>query len=187
MRAFIGIDLDTDVRCELATLCERVQAASSAWRSEKWVPAGNLHLTLRFLGNIEPELLQEIRLGLDSALAAHKGFALECRIPVEPIPGARRARMLWTRYDDTDGRCAQLANSVDDVLATVGIPPEERPFVPHVTLVRARRPRKFPHSQEFSGSMLSPMSVHQVTLFSSVLTRTGPAYRRMSHVEFESR
>jgi RNA 2',3'-cyclic 3'-phosphodiesterase len=67
MRAFLGIDLDDDLRDELAALCDALRDAAPTWRGEKWVPRDNLHLTLRFLGEIDSESLPSLRQALAGA------------------------------------------------------------------------------------------------------------------------
>jgi RNA 2',3'-cyclic 3'-phosphodiesterase len=188
MRAFLGIDLDPEVRGDLASLSEAVRHAAPGWAGEKWVPPDNLHLTLRFLGEIDPDMAENLVARLAAELGAGEWFVLPCLVPAEPVPGPRRARMLWTRYEDPEGRCAALAATVDDVLAEFAIGPENRPFVPHVTLVRARRPRPFMCPAEVSAtSTCSSMSVRRVTLFSSVLNRSGPHYDRIAHIPLHVR
>jgi len=188
MRAFLGIDLDPEVRGDLASLSEAVRHAAPGWSGEKWVPPDNLHLTLRFLGQIDRNMAEDLVARLSVEVRAGESFVLPCLVPAEPVPGPRRARMLWTRYEDPEGRCAALAATVDDVLAEFGIGPEERPFVPHVTLVRARRPRPFTCPAEvWATTTCSSMSVRCVTLFSSVLSRSGPHYDRIAHIPLEVR
>lgn len=187
MRAFLGIDLDDHVRTELASLCDVLRTEVPAWRSEKWVPAENLHLTLKFLGEIDPAAVGYISEALCGNLADQGPFELPVAQPVEAMPGPGRARKLWTRCDDPDGRCALLARRVDDTLVQFGVPPESRPFVAHITLARARRPRAFSDVRAFTTRRISSMSVRQVTLYSSVLARSGPTYERIAHITLGSR
>lgn len=188
MRAFLGIDLDPEVRDDLASLSEALRQSVPGWSGEKWVTADRLHLTLRFLGEIDQEMAHDLVARLSVQLRGAEPFVLPCLVPVEPVPGPGRARMLWTRYEDPDGRCAALAATVNDVLAEFGIGPEERPFLPHVTLVRTRRPRPFACPAEASATQTcSSMSVGCVTLFSSVLSRSGPHYDRIARIPLEVR
>jgi 2'-5' RNA ligase len=89
--------------------------------------------------------------------------------------------MLWAILDDPDGRCAELAARVDTAAVACGLSSEERPFAPHVTLVRARKPRPLPHEALTSADAMIrrprlSMSVLSATLFASTLTRTGAVY-----------
>lgn len=187
MRAFLAIELDESARRDLAAVCETARRAVPSWEREKWVPEQNLHVTLRFLDEIDASMAQRLAEELRNALSTYEPFALPCAVAVEPVPGARRARMLWARYDDPDGRCASLARAVADTLAPFGIPPDERPFVPHVTLARARRPRPFPSPAAADHAVCAPVSVREVTLFESVLGRSAPVYTRWDRIPLGAR
>lgn len=182
MRAFLGIDLDDEVRAAVTAFADTARRAAPTWAGEKWVPEDNLHLTVRFLGDVERAFVDELLGALAPALGRHDPFAIAPLVPVEPVPGPRHARMLWTRYDDPEGCCDALAATIDDVLAGLGVPPETRPFVPHVTLARARRPRAFPGLPEPPAGPPALLSVREVTLFSSVLSRSGPRYERLDRI-----
>ncbi len=182
MRAFLGIDLDDDARAVVADFAQAARSAVPGWMGEKWVPQESLHLTLRFLADVERAFIEELLGALAPALERHDPFAIAPLVPVEPVPGPRRARMLWTRYDDPEGRCGALAATIDDVLAPLGVPPETRPFVPHVTLARARRPRVFAPLPDLAAGPAASLSVREVTLFSSVLNRSGPRYERLDRI-----
>lgn len=187
MRTFVGIDLDETTRGDLVALGESVRAAAPAWQGEKWVPANNLHLTLRFLGDLDTSSVDELVRALEEDSRTQRAFTLTCAVPVEPVPGPSRARMLWTRYEDPDGACSALARAVDDVVAGFGFAPEGRPFVPHVTLVRSRRPRTFSPSDAWDSQLVPTLSVPAVTVFSSLLTRSAPRYERIARIELARR
>jgi len=187
MRAFLGIDLDDEVRAALAELATAARDAVPGWRGEKWVPPENLHLTVRFLGEVDAEFVAGVTGALQPALLRQQPFSIPPLVLVEPVPEARRTRMLWTRFDDQEGRCAALAAAVDDALASLGMPPETRPFVPHVTLARARRPRAYPAAAELSAHPVPSVSVHEVTLFSSVLRHRHPRYERLATISVGAR
>lgn len=179
MRTFLAIDLGDTLRSALASIRASVTAISPEWAGEKWVSIENLHLTLRFLGDQPSEALADIAAALMGALADVEQFESECLRVVEPSPHARKARMLWSRFDDPDGSFTALAHRIDAALCPLGIPPESRGFVPHVTLCRARSPRAARLDPDLSLLTTLPlMSVREVTVFTSELTRIGPIYTR---------
>lgn len=187
MRTFVGIDLDETWRDLLSTVCRAIRAAEPAWVSDKWVPEENLHLTVKFLGELPDEMLPRLAEDLAAACSRIEPFALPLDRAVVPVPQAHRARMLWSCFDDSEGRCSELASAIDDVTATYGVPPENREFRAHVTLVRARRPHALgPGGQAgdetVSGTLVDDLRlpVHAVTLFASKLTRQGAVYDRMA-------
>lgn len=187
MRAFLGIDLDGESRGDLARLCQAVRDAAPSWRGEKWVEPVNLHLTLKFLGQVETDVLDALVPALRDHVAAYDPFSLPFASAPDPVPGPRRARMLWARYADPEGRCAELASGIDNLAATLGFEGEERDFVPHVTLARARRPRPYDVSLPIPSLGYPCLSVGEVMLFSSTLTKSGPVYDRIEAFPLEVR
>lgn len=129
MRLFIALDLPDAVRETLAT-----------WRAEvpgvRWTPPERMHLTLRFLGETSAD-----------AMLAITGQIAMVQSPPVPIhtadlirlPSARRPRVLAVRVAETP-ELADLHARLEAALAEVGVPPEDRPLLPHVTLVRFRHP-----------------------------------------------
>lgn len=98
-----------------------------------------VHLTLKFLGEVPPESVPDIASALEPATnlgaafdAATAGFGA--------FPSARRARILWAGIGEGAEELRALARAVDDLLEPIGLAREDRSFVPHLTLGRARRP-----------------------------------------------
>ena len=101
-----------------------------------------VHLTLKFLGEIPPEALPRITSALEPLGDAAEPF--EAAIAGFGVfPSARRARILWAGIEEGAEAFRALANTVETLLEPEGLPPEGRPFVPHLTLGRARRPARF--------------------------------------------
>lgn len=180
VRSFIGIPLPEDVVATLLAACDAVKLADPAWRSEKWVPRQNIHVTVKFLGDVSEDRLRELADAVESAASGCDGFAL-ADAGVRAVPNPRRARMLWSTFSDPDGLCAALASAMDRVGLEFGVPPDERTFKPHATLARARR------DKHLSGPALEAarveleqvperVSVRSVTLYSSRLTSNDPVY-----------
>lgn len=181
VRCFVGIDLDDDLRLALHEVSEHLVRADPRWAAEKWVPSENLHFTLSFLGEIPAVKLDTLVAHLRCTLSIWEPFEADCTSAAEAIPTPRRARLLWARYDDPKGRFSALAGEVQETAGLLGIGhavPDMR-FTPHVTLVRARRPRPFSQDALALPAPVSPVSVQEVTVFTSVLTRSGPVYERL--------
>ncbi len=180
MRCFVAIPLPTGTRLALAEAAASVRRDSGEWRGEKWVAQTNLHVTLAFLGDLPEGTIAPLVAELGFAIGAHREFELRFA-GLHAVPSARRAHMLWARYDDDAGLCGALAADVCAVATGFGVALEDRPFSAHVTLARARRPRRLgEHAQTalHRGEQTVPefMSVSSATLFASQLTRQGPQY-----------
>ncbi len=198
MRAFVAITLPDATRAALAAASAAFRDAAPEWAGEKWVPEQNLHVTLQFIGELADEAAPAALDALELACAPLRPFTLSVN-DVVARPAGRRARMLWARFADGFEPARQLAAGVSDALAeAIGLEPEKRAYAPHVTLVRFRVPRRPPeHGIAAANAVLdssapscgtsggaSPLfvSVRRVTLMSSRLSRSGPAYEEVASV-----
>jgi RNA 2',3'-cyclic 3'-phosphodiesterase len=132
-RCFVAVPLGDSLRSELAT-------AAAAWRAQppadalRWAEPDAWHLTLAFLGSVDPDDVPRITATVSRVAAAHK--------PTEVATGrlgafhrAGSVRVLWYGVADADGRMAALAGDLADALASS----DDEPFRAHITLARARR------------------------------------------------
>jgi len=188
MRTFVGVDLTSSWREALGAGCEAVRELAPGWRDHKWVLPENLHLTLKFFGDLPQDAAQTLPDDLSEALAGRAAFDLPVLELFEAVPNRKRATMLWTTLSDADGLCADLAQRVETVAERYGVLPDTRDFRAHVTLCRARRPRSFTVAAEASSAALdvlaqhgvgTSMSVRDVTVYKSTLTRSGAHYERL--------
>jgi 2'-5' RNA ligase len=190
VRSFIALELNPDVVAALLGAGAALRSAAPAWSSEKWIPQENLHVTLKFLGDIAEGEIPDLKLQLEPVLARLQTFRLDLA-GVAAVPTARRCTLVWATLTDSRDAYVALAEQVDDVAARFGCERETRAFKPHVTLVRARHPR-YLHSEALAcanaalpDSPLS-MSVPSATLFASTLTRQGAIYESLARWEFSS-
>lgn len=182
MRAFIGIPLTDAVRSSLCAVADAMRDASPGWRGEKWVAPGNLHITLRFLGEIDAADVDGVRSALGNVARSREPYACGLlRVIARPRP--RAASMLWARVTD-NGDTATLAADLARVFDNDRFSTSTRAFVPHVTLVRTRSPRAIAtDTLDLATAALAhaepgglTMSVTHTTLYRSTLTRSGPVY-----------
>jgi 2'-5' RNA ligase len=187
VRTFIGIALAGPLRTTLERCAEAIVLASPAWRDEKWVPTENLHVTLRFLGEVPEEGIPQIVTLLADVTSLTSCFDLTLSgVAVRPRP--RAASMLWAEFSDGTAGITALAERLAFALASDGDGRPDHPFNPHVTLVRARRPRPVALDAlaaaatviEATPAPERSMSVTEVTLYSSTLTPRGSRYEALA-------
>ena len=134
IRLFVAAPLPTTA----LEACRRLIAAARdapAARGVRWVRTDNLHLTLRFLGATDPDALTSLEPALVRAVATEATFAARLA-GAGSFPVGRRPRALWIGVEQGAAQLASLARAVDQALAPIGIPPEGRPFRPHLTVAR---------------------------------------------------
>ncbi|MFZ0480196.1 MAG: RNA 2',3'-cyclic phosphodiesterase [Terriglobales bacterium] len=130
MRIFIGIDLDDEIRAKIARFIEGVSGFAPEAR---WVRPESLHVTLKFIGEQNPEQVAAITQRLRQIASP----ATEINVSrFGFFPTAKAPRVFWIGIH-AGPQLAQLAGNIDASVAELGIPREERAFSPHLTLARA--------------------------------------------------
>lgn len=185
-RAFLALELDDAARDVFTAAAEAFRALAPAWAGEKWVPAANLHVTLRFLGDVPDGDVPALASAAADALC---GLRAPVLTPdgVRTVPSPRSARMLWGVMVDEDGAAAAIAEALASATAPFAAEGDDKPFRAHVTLVRARTPRHAPAEALAAAdaqvrASARPMSVPCVTLFSSDLAPGGPRYETIGRL-----
>jgi 2'-5' RNA ligase len=119
-------------------------------RDVAWVAPGNLHLTLKFLGTVPETRIDAIVAALTQSGLDLRPFEAQIR-GLGAFPSGTRPRVIWAGVTDGATEMVELARRVDAALAELGFAREERPFSPHVTLGRVRRPGRDPVLTEALG------------------------------------
>jgi RNA 2',3'-cyclic 3'-phosphodiesterase len=135
VRLFVALEIPSAVREHFATLINQLRAleSKSSAKKPRWVRPENLHVTLKFIGHIDPALLDPIRATL-AKLCSDGPVDLRFR-GLGFFPNAKRPRILWAGTAASPNM-SSLARDIDTSLAKLGIPAEERAFTPHLTLAR---------------------------------------------------
>jgi 2'-5' RNA ligase len=132
LRCFVALDLSAAVRTALEELLGVLRPAV---RDVRWVPAENLHMTLKFLGPIGTSRVADVRAVLDVVAGACEPFVVTVS-NLGCFPSPRRPRVVWVGLDGAELR--PLWIRLEAALADAGFPREARAFAAHVTLGRAR-------------------------------------------------
>ena len=164
-RLFVAIDLPSPAKESLAKICFGVPGA-------RWVPAEQLHLTLRFIGEVEGTLFREIREAL--AEIDLSPFPLRLR-GFGCFPPRKAPRVLWVGIDENE-TLIQLRNRVEAILVRQGVEPEHRKFAPHITIARLKETPLVRLTNFLAGNSLfatEPWEVTEFHLYSSSLSDKG--------------
>lgn len=130
MRIFVGIDLDEEIRSKIARFLEGVSGFAPEAR---WIRPESLHITLKFIGEQKAEQVEVIT----QRLRRVESSPFEIQVSGYGFfPTAKSPRVFWIGIH-AGPQLAQLARDIDSTVAELGIPREDRPFSPHLTLARA--------------------------------------------------
>jgi 2'-5' RNA ligase len=184
MRAFIASDIDAAVRRQLTVIQERLRTSCPQVR---WVRPENVHLTLKFLGEIRGDQVVPVGRALDTLAAGTTPFELAVE-GLGAYPPRGPARVVWVGVVDSCGALAKAHAECERLLAALGFPPEHRAFSPHLTLARVKDPSTGRQARQAVDShpavRLGIQSVEALTLYQSTLTPQGPRYQPLSRHAF---
>jgi 2'-5' RNA ligase len=169
-RLFVAVDLPDRVQASVAGICHGLPEA-------KWVAPDQLHLTLRFIGAVDEALSKAIKVEL--AMVTASAFSLNLQ-GVGCFPPHRYPHVLWVGLGSNTA-LLQLQQQVEHALVRAGIPAEQRPFSPHITIARFRegsKARVDGYLAATSQFVTEPFPVAEFYLYSSTLTREGASHRR---------
>ena len=182
IRAFIAVDLDDPV---IEKVCNVVEILKPRITEIRWLRKENLHLTLKFLGNIAESQVQPITAALRHPL----GLFSPCTISAKGLgvfPDFRRPKILWVGL--TGDQLVQLAAEIESALMPLGFTPENRAFTPHLTIGRWRegsRPAKNLRQEidSLNDFEFGACAVRQIVLFQSVLKPEGASYSELKTIQ----
>lgn len=169
IRLFVAIDVPSDLRQRMSGLCRGITRAN-------WVPEENIHITLRFIGEVFEHVGEDIVRALDRIESAPFDLAISGAGHFET---GNKVRALWLGVERNEP-LARLHDSVESALVRAGIEPNGRRFTPHLTLARLKdvgpgKARAWLQANNLFKAM--PFRVDRFVLYSSFLTRNGPLYR----------
>jgi 2'-5' RNA ligase len=138
IRAFVALDLDTTSLRRIVRTSDRLRMASGA-PAAAWTTSDKMHITIKFAGDLDAAAAAPIGQALRE-LAEGKPAPAPCTVKLDAFPKMEHARVVVAELVDASGDITKLAASVDKLTAKHGVPKEDRPFRPHVTLARLKRP-----------------------------------------------
>jgi len=180
MRCFVAVRVPDAVRRRVAELQQALRRAEADVR---WVEEGNLHLTLKFLGEIGEG--EAARLGELLSLEAARWPRLKVEYAgAGSFPERGAPRVVWAGLSGDLEKLAGLAAAVERAAEQVGVPREGRPFVAHLTIGRVKSPRNARRLaaavEQQDGAALGKDEVAEFVLFRSTLTPQGPVYEPLA-------
>ncbi len=185
MRLFLAIEVPSDLRDRLAVV--QHELPDDAWR---WVSRENLHLTLKFLGETDPNQVLPLSEAIETITARRRGFELSLSgLDLLPPPEKNRlAKVLYAGIDRGREELTTLAAEVEEAASEAGFKPDRHRFRGHATLARVRRGKRPQGTalllDRWTGREFGSWFCNEVVLFESVLGKRGPTYTKMARFPF---
>jgi 2'-5' RNA ligase len=173
-RTFLAIEISDAVRAEVVGLIEDLAAAGD---SVKWVEPENLHVTLKFFGDVAGEEIHSLARAVEEVCREHDPFEIALA-GVGAFPHLDRPRTLWIGVGQGADGMVALAESLEARFVALGYPAEGRRFHPHLTLGRLRgQPQAIAgRLRRIRDAQFGHVLVDRLVLMSSTLDRRGPTY-----------
>jgi 2'-5' RNA ligase len=175
MRSFIAVKISPEQKQKLTDLIAQLRKTKA---DVKWVKPENLHVTLKFLGEVDEKLLPAIFEALDKALASSTSFELRLSA-LGCFPNLRRPRVVWVGIDKGGDELKAMVRMVEDAMAGLGFAREERGFSAHLTVGRVRDTTGIESLTNQLGRVsfvTDSCMVDEVIFFQSILKPEGPTY-----------
>jgi len=188
MRLFIAIDIGEENTSALRSLQQQLQNNADIRKGDvKWVRPENIHLTLKFLGEVKDEKSSQICNITEDVAARHKSFELS----IESVGhfGGKSARVLWVGTGTGTENLYLLQKDLEQQLALAGWPRETREFTGHLTLCRVKNSaagvKLAQASEDYRDFKLGILTADSVCVYQSQLTPTGPIYTVLGNYKLQ--
>jgi 2'-5' RNA ligase len=182
LRSFIAIEIPTEIKQAISAQTANLQKQIGS--SVRWVAAENIHLTLKFLGEISPTNVDVLSQMLQAECEHHPPFTLTIH-SLGCFPNPRHARVIWIGVDCPQ-ELIRLQREIESTTARLGYAPEDKPFSAHLTIGRVREQATATELQIIKSviedvriDQLGTFTARSVELFKSDLKPAGPVYSRL--------
>jgi 2'-5' RNA ligase len=182
IRSFICIVLPEELKAKIAELQSGLKREPV---SVSWTKPENVHLTLKFLGDVEETRLEQVKEAISQTAQAHARFELiahSCGV----FPNEKNPRVLWVGLKDESGVLSPLVAEIEERLSRIGFAKEDRPFRVHLTIGRVRSRG---NAQELARKLIASdfpahrFPVERIVLMRSDLKPTGAVYTPLHSAE----
>jgi 2'-5' RNA ligase len=184
MRTFIAIEIPSEIKSTLAALQNDLRRAGA---DVSWAKPENVHLTLKFLGEVDERRIGEIEKVCVSSAADFKPFTLSLN-GKGVFPNLRQPRVLWAGLAGDIENVVEIRRRLEDGLALIGLEREEKAFSPHLTIGRLKSNKKTRELLAIADAYQLPalsFEVTEIVLMKSELHPAGARYTVMARASLQ--
>jgi 2'-5' RNA ligase len=178
VRLFVAVELSQDIKRVLA----RAQGSLAEFgRMVRWARYEQMHLTLKFLGEVADDRVEQVCSSIESAALGSSPFQLGTR-RAGCFPPGGKARVVWVGLAEESGELMDCQRRIEEALEQVGFPRERRPFSPHLTLGRVKDDKSGGRLRDAVAALAIPevrQTVDSVVLVKSDLLPQGARYTQV--------
>ncbi|MBP7791992.1 MAG: RNA 2',3'-cyclic phosphodiesterase [Candidatus Goldbacteria bacterium] len=174
MRCFIGIPLNSTTQNEIYGVYPRI-------KDLKFTKKENLHITVKFLGEIKEDKIEKIKEIIGESLNGVEKFAISCN-RLSSFPSLTSAKVIWVNVIQGSKIIEKIYNRLEDKLEKTGIQKENRKYIPHITIARTRNAVDI---TDYLRNFDINSAAESIVLFKSDLKPDGPFYTKIFEHNFK--
>lgn len=186
IRAFIAIEIPAEIRTKISELQNSLKAYGGR---VSWTKPDNIHLTLKFLGDTEEKIIDEIAAGLQQAVQNTPCFTITVQ-GTGAFPNFKRPRVIWIGAKSEGDQLQKLASQIHDCMTNFGFEKEKRRFSAHLTLARVKDARGIEPIMEklrsYDQFVAGTFDVKELYLIKSELHPAGAIYTPLKKIDLKS-
>jgi len=179
MRVFVAIDIDDEIKNKIFEIQQEFKKINC---NIKYVEKQNLHITLKFIGEVDITKKEIIKETLSRSLIEEKKFSININ-SLGCFPNLSGPRILWVGIEEGKKELVFLSEKIDNELSRINIKKETKKFDPHITIGRIKSNYKISvlkeKIKELSIKNFGSFEVGSIVLYESILKSTGPYYNRL--------
>lgn len=187
IRCFIAIEIPDAIQSLL--ICAQEELKRNI-RGASWVKRGNIHLTLRFLGDVAPNQISTIKNAIEKVAIRRSPFSMKIG-GIGAFPNLTRPRIIWAGVKTGANEVVAISKDIDSGLSQHGFGRDEKPFRPHLTLARVKRRINLKPLvdvfQQYDTINGATLIVDQIRVVRSELRQSGAIYTPLETCRFSSR
>jgi len=184
IRSFIAIDIPKEIKNKIAKIQMELQQILP---KVSWVNPPNIHLTLKFLGDVASNRIPSITGAIRHTVQNQVPFNMKLS-SISAFKNFSYPTILWIGISTDPAPIVKLAKNLNSSLNCFGFPQESRKFIPHLTIARIRNNislTKFAsHFDAYNNINHTPVSVKQISLIKSKITSEGAIYKKLQTIQF---
>jgi RNA 2',3'-cyclic 3'-phosphodiesterase len=185
VRIFIAVEISPGAKAKLTSLEEALKKTNA---DVKWVKPDNIHITLKFLGDVPGEDIEKINKAVQVAVAGLKSFKISfCQ--VGGFPSLKNPRVIWVGVEEGREELSKISQVIDREITRLGFSPEERVFIPHLTIGRVRTHKNIKELaqtiEKYKSDDFGQGLMNKVLVMESKLSPAGPTYSVVKEVRLE--
>jgi len=175
MRTFIAVDLPVEVKTAIGRY---IASLREIINNVKWVVPENLHLTVKFLGEVKEPVIRDITNCVDRTASGFSPFIMGLS-HMGFFPSSERPRVIWLSSDGGEDQLLDLFQELENCLEDLGIDRESRTFSPHLTIGRVKHDHHIVVPDIIPEFEHVTFQVNRLSLIKSTLTPEGPVYEKL--------